>query len=256
MRLIPPKTSKALEVEYFSYLKAIVSRINNTFDNVVMTTANKKRIDKEIVDSTLTSLEEAFKEFENKINKAFPPQKLRNIAQQTTLQNVRRNKKIWREKLNSNDFAINIAKKLSFPNEQDYIKSRISTNTILITKMKDDYVSQLNTILFSSYQQGLSSKELSKDIQNQFGITKRKAKLIARNETKNTNTQMNNKQAKSLGFTEAVWLGSEDEREREQHNKHNNKEYQIGVGLDDGAGGKEEPGDKINCRCTFYIDVK
>lgn len=250
MKLIPPKTSKSLEVDYFQKLLAIVTKISTTFNSVVMPTAKKV-----INDNAFKSLDEVLKEFERKVNLSVPASKIRKTAIDVTNRNVKRNKKIWRDKLNPSYFGINIAKKLSFDGEQDYIRSRISSNTTLITKMKNDYIAELNTILLSSYQQGISNRDLTKRIQEQFGITKRKAKLIARNETKNTNTQLNNKQAESLGFEYGIWLGSKDQREREQHNKHNDKKYKIGVGLDDGKGGKEQPGDAINCRCTFYIDV-
>jgi SPP1 gp7 family putative phage head morphogenesis protein len=257
MRLHPPKTSKALEREYYKSLLKIVVSIDKIFNKTVMPVVGQKRVQKQIVDSeysVLTSLDQAFKEFERKVRLAIPVEKIKVLSKTTTNKVVKTNRTIWVKKLDS--FGLDIAKKMSFPNEQDYISSRIKTNTKLITNLRDDYVDSLNTILFSSYQKGLPLKQLTKDIKNQFGISQRKAKLIARNETKNTNTQLNHKQAKSLGFEKGVWLGSEDAREREQHNKHNNKEYKIGVGLDDGKGGTEEPGDAINCRCTFYVDVK
>ena len=252
MKLIPPKTSKALEVQYFRYLLSILSKINDTFNSVVLPVAKQPE---EIQDSQLLSLEDALKAFEIKVNLSVPPKKIKKIATDVTNRNVKRNKKVWRDKLNPSYFGVNIAKKLSFEGEQDYIRSRISTNTILITKMKDEYIDQLNVLVLNKYQKGTTNIQLAKELEKQFGINKSKAKLIARNETKNTNTQLNNKQALSLGFSKAVWLGSEDEREREQHNKHNNKEYDIGVGLSDGNGGKEQPGDAILCRCTFYINT-
>ena len=263
MRLHPPKTSKALQREYYKSLLKIVVVIDKIFNNTVMPVAGQKRVQKQIVDadfralneySALTSLENAFKEFDRKVRLAVPQQEIKALSKKTVNKGVKLNRTVWKSKLDS--FGLDIAKKMSFPNEQDYISSRIKTNTKLITNLRDDYVDSLNTILFSSYQKGLPLKQLTKNIKNQFGISQRKAKLIARNETKNTNTQLNNKQAKSLGFEKGVWLGSEDIKERDQHTEHNNKEYEIGVGLDDGKGGKEEPGDAINCRCDFYIDVK
>lgn len=228
-----------------------------------MPVVGRKTVQKVIVDSefsTLTSIEDAFDEFERKVKKAVPQRAIKTLASRVTHRNHKRNKKIWIDKLSPlSEFGINISKKASFSGEQAYISSRIKTNTSLIKSLKDDYVQDLNTLLFSSYQKGTPIKQLAGDIQNQYGITKRRAKLIARNETKNTNTQLNKKQGKEL-FGDSpfkpVWLGSEDIRERDQHNKHNNKEYEFGVGLDDGKGGKEEPGDAINCRCDYYIDIK
>lgn len=255
MRWIPPKNSKSLEIEYFKSLKSIVTKIEESFNNIVMTIVSSKPIQEQITDAdyTLISINKAFAKFERQTKQRFNKNYINQISTRVTQKNVKRNKTIWINRFNP--FGIDISKRLTIPNEQFYIKSRIQTNTRLITKMTDDYIDNLNTILYSSFQQGTSLKQLTKELKEQFGITQRKAKLIARNETKNTNTQLNNKQAKHLGFELGTWLGSEDEREREQHNKHNNKKYKIGVGLDDGEGGKEEPGDKINCRCTFYIDI-
>jgi SPP1 gp7 family putative phage head morphogenesis protein len=247
MRLHPPKTSKALEREYYKSLLKIVVSIDKIFNKTVMPVVGQKRVQKQIVDSeysVLTSLDQAFKEFERKVRLAIPVEKIKVLSKTTTNKVVKTNRTIWVKKLDS--FGLDIAKKMSFPNEQEK----------LIKNLRDDYVDSLNTILFSSYQKGIPIQQLADDIENQFGISQRKAKLIARNETKNTNTQLNNKQAKSLGFETGTWLTSEDERVRSIHAKHSNKEYEIGVGLDDGKGGEEEPGDAINCRCTFYVDVK
>ena len=159
----------------------------------------------------------------------------------------------WQAKAKS--VGISIEGKQSFKGEQDYIKSRIETNTTLIKNLKSQYIEELNVELKYSYEQGRPSSQLAKDIEKRFGITKRRAKLIARNETKNTNAQLNKKQAMELGFGNPKWQTMMDGRERPEHAKHNGKEYKFGVGLPDGEGGKEEPGDKINCRCDFYIEI-
>lgn len=245
-----------MQLDYFSELYALVSRINKSFNNSVMPKVEMKKVQKEIVldESAFSIIGQAFDDFKKGINARIDEDVIKRIAQKITEKTFKRNRSLWKSKLN--DFGIDIGRKMSFEGEQDYIKSRIKTNIKLITKLKDEYLSQLELELSDSYEKGIPAPQLAKNIQQRFKISAKKAKLIARNETKNTNSQLNKKQAAELGFDKAVWLTSIDGRERPEHREHNKKTYTIGVGLPDGQGGKEEPGYAINCRCTFYIEVE
>lgn len=258
MRLTPPRTTKLAELEYYNQLKPIVDYIHDSFNQVVMPVVDKKIIQKQIVvvmDSmtALGQLNAALARFQIKVDKKITAKDINNIATKVVNSQVKRNKMQWQAKARS--VGISIKGKQSFKGEQDYIKSRIETNTTLIKNLKSQYIEELNIELKYSYEQGRPSSQLAKEIERRFGITKRRAKLIARNETKNTNSQLNKKQAMELGFGNPRWQTMMDGRERPEHAKHNGKEYQFGVGLPDGDGGKEEPGDAINCRCDFYIEI-
>jgi len=221
---------------------------------MVMPVVEQKSIQEEIVDaSALYKITSVFSDFIKEINRQANEDKISKIATKVTIKAVKRNKSLWKAKLKN--FGIDIKGKSSFKGEADYVKSRIRTNTKLIANLRDEYIERLSIDLSNAYEQGRPAKQLAKDIQQSFGISSRRAKLIARNETKNTNCQLNIKQAIELGFDYGTWITSIDGRERPEHKAHNNKKFKIGVGLDDGKGGKEQPGDAINCRCTFYIDI-
>lgn len=257
MRLTPPKTTKLAELEYYNQLKPIVDYIHNSFNQIVMPVVSKKSVQKEIVVtdsmSALGQLNAAMAKFQAKVDKKITAKDIDNLATKVVNLQVKRNKMQWQVKAKS--VGISIKGKQSFKGEQDYIKSRIETNTTLIKNLKSEYIEELNIELKYSYEQGRPSSQLAKEIEKRFGITKRRAKLIARNETKNTNVQLNKKQAMELGFGNPKWQTMMDGRERPEHAKHNGKEYQFGVGLSDGGDGMEEPGDAINCRCDFYIEI-
>lgn len=256
MRLTPPKVSKLQEVEYYNQLKKIVDYINKTFNGVVMPVVEKKSVQAQIVDGYATALSQidaAMAKFRLNVDKKITPKEINKIATTFVDKSVKRNKSLWKTKTQS--IGINIKGKSSFYGEKDYIKSRIETNTTLIKNLKSQYIEELNIELKYSYEQGRPSSQLAREIEKRFGITKRRAKLIARNETKNTNAQLNKKQAVELGFGNPKWQTMMDGRERPEHKKHNGKEYEFGVGLPDGKGGKEEPGDAINCRCDFYVEI-
>ena len=247
MRLTPPKTTKYSEVEYYRSILPIVNYINSQFKDLVMPKAEK------VLDGDLDTLDDAIKALVSKVDKKINFKLISKIAASSVNKIHKRNSILWKKKLAG--FAISIKGKESFEGEQEYIRSRIQTNVKLITNLKEEYLNSLAVDVGLAYEQGKTSSSLTKIIQNKYGVEKRKAKLIARNEVKNTNTQLNTKQAKELGFDEVVWLTAGDERVRSEHKKHNRKSYKLGVGLSDGKGGKEEPGDAINCRCTFYIDI-
>lgn len=258
MRLTPPKTSKLQEIEYYKQLEAIVSYINKKFNSIVMPVVSKKSVQKQIVitdayQTALGQIDAAFAKFKLNVDEKITNKDINKIATTFVNKAVKRNKSLWQTKMSS--VGISIKGKSSFCGEKDYIRSRIDTNITLIKNLKSQYLEELSVELAYSYEQGRPSSQLAKEIEKRFGITSRRAKLIARNETKNTNSQLNKKQAMELGFGSPKWHTNMDGRERPEHAKHNGKEYEFGVGLPDGKGGKEEPGDAINCRCDFYIEV-
>ena len=210
-----------------------------------MPIVEQKGVQEEIVDSALTKIGTSFKDFEDRVNKKFDDNSMFDIAKKVTTRITRNNTSVWKRKLKT--LGIDIKGKMSFEGEQDYIKSRIHTNMKLIKSLKDEYLGELELDLSNAYEKGIPAKQLAKSIEKRFGITARRAKLIARNEVKNTTSQLNKKQVEELGFDRAVWLTSIDGRERSTHHKHNKKSYVVGKGLPDGKGGFEEPGDAINC---------
>lgn len=130
-------------------------------------------------------------------------------------------------------------------------------NTALITNLAQSYLSKVTTAVNSGFRDGLSWRDISKNIQAETGVAKRRADLIARDQVATMNMQVTKQRAADLDIKQFVWRTMEDQRVRgnpsgrypkanPSHYARNGKTYNWS----DGAGARDTfPGQAINCRC-------
>lgn len=130
-------------------------------------------------------------------------------------------------------------------------------NTALITNLAQSYLSKVTTAVNSGFRDGLSWRDISKNIQAETGVAKRRADLIARDQVATMNMQVTKQRAADLDIKQFVWRTMEDQRVRgnpsgrypkakPSHYARNGKTYNWS----DGAGARDTfPGKAINCRC-------
>lgn len=130
-------------------------------------------------------------------------------------------------------------------------------NTALITNLAQSYLSKVTTAVNSGFRDGLSWRDISKNIQSETGVAKRRADLIARDQVATMNMQVTKQRAADLDIKQFVWRTMEDQRVRgnpsgrypkanPSHYARNGKTYNWS----DGAGARDTfPGQAINCRC-------
>lgn len=244
----PIKTPKNIEIEFYRFLKFMLEQIYKRFENIVIKGIDKKYIKEQVQDENYVNLlENLIKIFNKKIDKQFDLKRIFDIANYITNLTYKYNEIKWSEQLIK--FGIDLKENISYKFLSKYLKMRIQSNIILIKSLKDDAKLSLEEMIYRNFEQGKTIKEFSKELENKFGIDKRRATLISRNEIKNTNTQLNKKRMQEYGIEYAIWETSEDERVRAQHKYFQGKKYQIGIGLKNEKGENEEPGEAINCRC-------
>ena len=128
-------------------------------------------------------------------------------------------------------------------------------NTALITNLTQSYLSKVTTAVNSGFRDGLSWRDISKNIQAETGVAKRRADLIARDQVATMNMQVTKQRAADLDIKQFVWRTMEDQRVRgnpsgrypkakPSHYARNGKTYNWS----DGAGARDTfPGQAINC---------
>jgi SPP1 gp7 family putative phage head morphogenesis protein len=149
----------------------------------------------------------------------------------------------------------------SEPFLRDQLASFASENTRLITKMAQEAIGEIDGLVQRGISSGRRIEEISKDIRERFQVTRRKAKLIARDQVAKLNGQLTKLRQTNLGVTKYVWRTSKDERVRTSHRVMEGKTAvwdDASVYLDDegerqprsGIGGVElHPGEDFQCRC-------
>lgn len=99
----------------------------------------------------------------------------------------------------------------------------IAENTRLIKTIPQQYLNDVEGVIRRGVAQGLASKELAKQVEEQFGVTKRRAQIIARDQISKSNSLLTEYRHKDLGIDEYFWMDSEDARVRPLHRRAGNE---------------------------------
>lgn len=128
---------------------------------------------------------------------------------------------------------------------QDQLKLFASQNSQLITSLPDEELERVSGIVERGLQEGKQYKEVAKEIKKSFGITARRAKLIARDQTKKLNSSLTRLRQQELGVEEYIWQTVQDGRVRETHQANDGKKFRW----DTPPKITGHPGNDVNCRC-------
>ncbi len=98
---------------------------------------------------------------------------------------------------------------------------------------------------------GARSESMHEMLQKNYGVSKRKAKFLARQETSLLMAKYHETRLTNLGITEYQWIGADDERERPDHRALNNKIFSFSEPpvTNRKTGARNNPGEDYNCRC-------
>lgn len=90
-------------------------------------------------------------------------------------------------------------------------------NAQLISSLVDDEIDRVSGVVQRGFQQGLPYKTVAEEVQSTFGVSRRHAKLIARDQTVKLNASLTKLRQEDLGITTYQWQTSGDERVRASH---------------------------------------
>lgn len=136
--------------------------------------------------------------------------------------------------------------------QRDALGGIISSNVALIKSIPQQYFNQVEQLVFSSVTAGRDLKEITDELQRRYMITRKRAKLISKDQNNKATGALTRVRRLELGLTEALWLHSHaGKKPRPTHVKMHNREFNIAQGMWDPAERKYiQPGELINCRCT------
>jgi SPP1 gp7 family putative phage head morphogenesis protein len=111
--------------------------------------------------------------------------------------------------------------------------------------MTDDLARRTSQTLIEGVVRGRRARAIAGDLAEDLGISQRRARLIARNETATLNGTLNRVRQQQAGVKRYVWSTSLDERVRPLHQEREGRTYSWDDPPSDG-----HPGEPINCRCV------
>ena len=144
------------------------------------------------------------------------------------------------------------------PEIQDIMTATVAENVSLIKTIAIEHLADVEQLVMRSAQVGRDLGGLRQALQDRYGITKRRASLIARQSNNNTSAALRNARYDELGITEAQWIHSNGgHTPRHEHVKWNGTMYNIKTGKWSEVSQKFVwPGTDFNCRCGSRATLK
>ena len=152
--------------------------------------------------------------------------------------------------------GIDVNNLVTTPAIRNQFSSFVKENVSLIKTIPDQYFARIEQVVHRGAATGRPTKAIAADIQNVYGITKNRAKLIARDQVAKFNGTLTQVRQTDLGISKYTWSTSLDERvrgnpsglypkARPSHYVREGKTFSWDDPPEDG-----HPGEPINCRCV------
>lgn len=138
-------------------------------------------------------------------------------------------------------------------------KASINANADLIVSIQSQYIDKVKSAVYRSISTGNGVADLKPFFEKEFGMTERKAKNIALDQTRKAYNSINADRMRAVGMNKFEWVHSGGgHKPRELHIT----EYPAGLNggifdvndppvIDEKTGERGLPGTSINCRCVM-----
>jgi len=144
------------------------------------------------------------------------------------------------------------------PKQEAIVTAAAAENVALITRMPQELLDRVEKKVLESVARGRRHEQFADVVQETLGVGKRRAQLIARDQTAKLNSNLNQERQKAAGVEEYYWDTVGDDRVvgtpggmypvgNDVHGDHYERQGQIFRWDDPPHDG--HPGHAINCRC-------
>lgn len=246
----------AVGVKYLADLRKVIRVMDKDMRDKILPIVKRNEFEyvldsKFTIDDWLSQLMNAFEFLRLKWTGA----NFAGIAQQIASTFVRSADRV-NAKRNAKDFGVDIF--TDSVELREYLAASTYDNARLIKSIPEQYLTNVESIVMSNVRAGGRWEAVAKQLKNEYGVTDRRAKLIARDQTAKVNGELNAKRQVAAGYEYFQWVDSSDNRVRHNHRVHNDKVTEYGKGIykwsDPPIGEKGNkvpiiPGQEFQCRC-------
>lgn len=234
----------SMEREYQRFMRDLVKEINTIIqeemEEIKSIVQEKSLFYKTdgIGDRIINLIKRIKEKIKSNLSERFIKKKLKDIAFKTSYFNLNQFKNIVKSV-----FAVDIVE--FEPWLDDLIDVWIGENVRLIKSIESEYFSEVERIVRQGWQEGVSTKEITKDLNKKFNLSNKRAQRIARDQMGKLNGQVTEYRQRDAGIEEYEWLTCRDSRVRDSHIEREGKIYRWDNPPCDG-----HPGIPIQCRCV------
>ena len=133
----------------------------------------------------------------------------------------------------------------------EQLQKWVDENVSLISTIPEETLDKMRDIVYDGFTHGKTTTRMVKEIQKVYGVSRRRAELIARDQTAKLNGKIQQAQQQDAGITEYIWYSVGDERVRKSHRALNGKKFSWAEPpvVDERTGRRCHPGEDYQCRC-------
>lgn len=247
----PIELPKAIGISYNAELQRMVRRIKKDIDQSIKPQVKDLEIEytadswADVIEVSLAALRQRWS---SAVFNRFAERMASKFVQAVNLQNQQQFQNQYKS------FGVNIYS--GNQSVSDYLDATVKDNVRLIKSIPDQYLTQVESIVLGNMRAGMRPSAINQQLQDQFGVTERRARVISRDQTSKAANGLAKKRMQSAGFEYYEWVTSEDERVRSRHRKISDKVTAYGKGIyrwDDpplsDKGEPISPGTDYSCRC-------
>lgn len=163
------------------------------------------------------------------------------------------NRRRWVKALKDAGFQIDFR---TTGDERRLLRSLIRQNVSLIKSIPREHHNRVRRLVEESLDKGRDVTSLREGLSERFGVTERRAATIARTEINRAFEGLSRQRMNDIGVTHGRWMHLSGSKEPRITHKGvmNGKTFKLSEGLydpDRRVRRKIQPGELINCRCTF-----
>lgn len=143
---------------------------------------------------------------------------------------------------------------------EEALRRWVDENILKIKSIPNDALGEMQRIVLDGYRRGATLTDLTRSIQEEYRLSKRKAQLLARDQIASLNSQISKMQQQDAGCTKYRWSSSKDSRVRPCHKALDGKVISWDdppeMWYDTKSRGRVytgrhcHPGEDIGCRCV------
>lgn len=137
---------------------------------------------------------------------------------------------------------------------KEIFAASVVENVALIKSIPEKYLNEVTGAVMRSITSAEGGMQyLVPQLQKYEGITLRRARNIAMDQTRKAYQSVNLERSKSAGITKGIWIHTGGTKEpRKKHKEFSGKEFELAKGAPVGDNGEYvHPGEQPFCRCTF-----
>lgn len=126
----------------------------------------------------------------------------------------------------------------------------VNENVDLIKTIPQNMLGRMKDIVREGYVNGTNTTDITRQIQEAYGVEKRHARFIALDQMSKLNARITQKEHEDAGVVSYEWSDSGDRRVRESHRRLNGQVFEYRNPPVTDYGRRCNPGEDFGCRCV------